>query len=215
MGTPVVVSMGDVAASGGYFIAMAADAIVAQPATITGSIGVLSAKPVLNQALERAGVTTDSVKEGAHADMFAASRPFTDEEWAKINNWLDRIYADFTGKVAAGRGLSPEQVHQVARGRVWTGADAAGIGLVDELGGLDRALDLARRKAALPDAVPVRLYPRSHPLDRVRPPDSSEERPAAGAGLFAEAWGPVSRLAASAGLSPHGPLLLPGHWVIQ
>jgi protease-4 len=214
-GKPVVVSMGEVAASGGYFIAMAADAIVAQPGTITGSVGVLSAKPVLSQALERAGVTTDSVKEGAHADMFAASRPFTDEEWAKINNWLDRIYADFTGKVATGRGLSMEQVQEVARGRVWTGADASGNGLVDELGGLDHAVALARHKAALPDAVPVRLYPRSHPLDRVRPPDSSEERPAAGAGLFAESWGPVSRLAARAGLSPHGPLLLPGDWVIQ
>ncbi|HUY48961.1 MAG TPA: signal peptide peptidase SppA [Streptosporangiaceae bacterium] len=214
-GKPVVVSMGEVAASGGYFIAMAADAIVAQPGTITGSIGVISAKPVLNQALQRAGVTTDSVTEGAHADMFTASRPFSDEEWAKINSWLDRIYADFTGKVAAGRGLSGEQVQEVARGRVWTGADASGIGLVDQLGGLDTALALARRKAALPDAVPVRLYPRSHPLDRVRPPDSSEERPAAGAGLFAESWGPVSRLAARAGLSPHGPLLLPGHWVIQ
>jgi protease-4 len=214
-GKPVVVSMGEVAASGGYFIAMAADAIVAQPGTITGSVGVLSAKPVLSQALERAGVTTDSVKEGDHADMFAASRPFTDEEWAKINNWLDRIYADFTGKVATGRGLSMEQVQEVARGRVWTGADASGNGLVDELGGLDHAVALARHKAALPDAVPVRLYPRSHPLDRVRPPDSSEERPAAGAGLFAESWGPVSRLAARAGLSPHGPLLLPGDWVIQ
>ena len=214
-GTPVVVSMGEVAASGGYFIAMAADAIVAQPGTITGSIGVLSGKPVLGQALERAGVTTDSVSEGAHADMFSTSRPFSEEEWAKINAWLDRIYADFTGKVAAGRGLPQQQVDDIARGRVWTGADAAGIGLVDELGGLDTAVALARRKAAVPEAAPVRLYPRNHPLDRVRPPASSEERPAAPAGLFAESWGPVWRLAASAGLAPHGPLHLPGQWVIQ
>jgi protease-4 len=214
-GKPVVVSMGDVAASGGYFIAMAADAIVAQPGTITGSIGVISAKPVVDQALQRAGVTTDAVTVGAHADMFTPSRPFSEEEWAKINSWLDRIYADFTGKVAAGRGLGEEKVQEVARGRVWTGADAAGIGLVDELGGLDTALALARHKAALPESAPVRLYPRNHPLDRLRPAASSEDRPAATARLFAEAWGPVSDLAASAGLSPFGPLLLPGHWVIQ
>ena len=217
-GKPVVVSMSEVAASGGYFIAMAADTIVAQPGTITGSIGVISAKPVLGQALDRAGVSTDSVTEGAHADMFTTSRPYSDEEWEKINGWLDRIYADFTGKVADGRGLSQDQVHEIARGRVWTGADAAGIGLVDELGGLDTALAVARQKASLPQSAAVRLFPRSHPLDRLRPPDSSEARPAAAAGLgelFAESWGPVSRLAAAAGLSPQGPLMLPGRWLIQ
>jgi protease-4 len=217
-GKPVVVSMSEVAASGGYFIAMAADTIVAQPGTITGSIGVISAKPVLGQALDRAGVNTDSVTEGAHADMFTTSRPYSDEEWEKINSWLDRIYADFTGKVADGRGLSRDQVQEIARGRVWTGADAAGIGLVDELGGLDVALAVARQKASLPQSAGVRLFPRSHPLDRLRPPDSSEARPAAAAGLgelFAESWGPVSRLAAAAGLSPQGPLMLPGRWLIQ
>jgi protease IV len=217
-GKPVVVSMSEVAASGGYFIAMAADTIVAQPGTITGSIGVISAKPVLGQALDRAGVNTDSVTEGAHADMFTTSRPYSDEEWEKINGWLDRIYADFTGKVADGRGLSRDQVQEIARGRVWTGADAAGIGLVDELGGLDTALAVARQKASLPQSAAVRLFPRSHPLDRLRPPDSSEARPAAAAGLgelFAESWGPVSRLAAAAGLSPQGPLMLPGRWLIQ
>ena len=222
-GKPVVVSMSEVAASGGYFIAMAADTIVAQPGTITGSIGVISAKPVLGQALDRAGVSTDSVTEGAHADMFTTSRPYSDEEWEKINSWLDRIYADFTGKVAQGRGISQDQVHEIARGRVWTGADAAGIGLVDQLGGLDTAMSVARQKASLPEATPVRLYPRAHPLDRLRPPDSSEARPAAVArigaagigALFAESWGPVSDLAAAAGLSPQGPLMLPGRWVIR
>ena len=217
-GKPVVVSMSDVAASGGYAISMAADVIVAQPGTITGSIGVISAKPVLGQALDRAGVSTDSVTEGAHADMFTTSRPYSDEEWEKINGWLDRIYADFTGKVADGRGLGQDQVHEIARGRVWTGADAAGIGLVDELGGLDTALAVARQKASLPQSAAVRLFPRSRPLDRLRPPDSSEARPAAAAGLgelFAETWGPVSRLAAAAGLSPQGPLMLPGRWLIQ
>jgi protease-4 len=214
-GTPVVVSMGDVAASGGYFIAMAADAIVAEPGTITGSIGVLAGKPVLNGLLHRAGVSTDSVREGARADMFSTSHPFSEDEWSRVNTWLDRIYADFTGKVAAGRGMSIEQVHEIARGRVWAGADAADNGLVDELGGLATAAALARQKAGLPDTTPLRVYPRVRPLDRVRPPESSEDRSAAQAGLFAESWGPVWRLAASVGLPSYGPLILPGPWTIH
>ena len=214
-GTPIVVSMGDVAASGGYYIAMAADAIVAQPGTITGSIGVLSGKPVTSSLLERVGITTDSVTVGAHADMFSTTRPFSEEEWAKINSWLDRIYADFTGKVAVGRNMTPEQVHEVARGRVWTGADAAAIGLVDHLGGLDDAVALARRKAGLPDGAPVRGYPRTTPLDRLRRPESSEDYRAAGARMLTENWGPVWRLAAGAGLPPLGPLHLPIPWAFQ
>src|SRR6266700_2816670 len=156
-GKPVVVSMGDVAASGGYLISVAADAIVAQPGTVTGSIGVLSGKPVLADMLGRAGVTTDSVAEGAHSDMFTTSRPFSEDEWALVNSWLDQIYAEFTGKVAAGRGLSGDRVHELARGRVWTGADALANGLVDELGGLDLAADRARTRAGLPPGAPVRV----------------------------------------------------------
>ena len=214
-GKPVVVSMADVAASGGYFIAMAADAIVAQPGTLTGSIGVLGGKPVTAALLERAGVTVDAVTEGRHADMFTTTRPFSDEEWDRLNAWLDRIYEDFTSKVAEGRGLSMDRVHEVARGRVWTGADAAANGLVDELGGLETAVTLARRKAGLPDTAPLRSFPRAHPLDRVRPPESSEDRAAARASLLTESWGPLWRLAGGAGLPPFGPLQLPGHWVIH
>jgi protease-4 len=214
-GTPIVVSMGDVAASGGYYISMAADAIVAQPGTITGSIGVLTGKPVTASLLERVGITTDSVTQGAHADMFSTTRPFSKDEWSKINSWLDRIYADFTGKVASGRGMTREQVHEIARGRVWTGADAAGIGLVDHLGGLDDAVALARRKAGLPDSAPLRGYPRGRPLDRLRRPESSEDYAAAGASLLAESWGPVWRLAAGAGFPPSGPLHLPVPWTFQ
>lgn len=214
-GTPVIVSMGDVAASGGYFIAMAAHQIVAQPGTLTGSIGVLSGKPVIAGLLRQAGVTTDRVTEGRHADMFSTAEPFGEEAWSRINTWLDRIYQDFTAKVAAGRGLSTEQVDQVARGRVWTGADAHERGLVDRLGGLDASLDLARRAAHLPDTAPVRVFPRMRPLDRLRPPESSEDRAAARASLLAESWGPAWRLAAEAGLPPFGPLLLPGNWTIQ
>ena len=214
-GKPVVASMSDVAASGGYYISMAADAIVAQPGTVTGSIGVLTGKPVLGQALGKAGVTSDSVTQGQHAAMFGTTHPFSEDEWALVNNWLDHIYADFTGKVAEGRHLSAERVHEIARGRVWTGADALERGLVDELGGLDDAAAIARRRAGLPDAAPLRVYPRIRPLDRLRPPGSGEGNAAALAGLLTESWGPAWRLAARAGLPSYGPLMLPGSWTFE
>ncbi len=178
-GKPVVVSMSDVAASGGYFISMAADAIVAQPGTITGSIGVITAKPVLSEAYGKIGVSTDSVVLGKHAGMFSTAHPFTSEEWQLVDTWLDRIYADFTGKVAAGRGMSADRVHELARGRVWTGADAKDSGLVDELGGIEEATAIARRRAGLPDTAPLVHYPRLGPLDRIRPASNSEDRRAA------------------------------------
>jgi protease-4 len=213
-GKPLVASMGDVAASGGYYISMAADAIVAQPGTVTGSIGVLSGKPVLGQALGKAGVTTDSVTQGEHAAMFGTTHPFSEDEWALVNNWLDHIYADFTGKVAQGRHLSAERVHELARGRVWTGADALERGLVDELGGLEEAAAIARRRAGLPGAAPLRVYPRIKPLDRLRPSGSGDGH-AALAGLLAESWGPAWRLAARTGLPSCGPLMLPGSWTFE
>jgi protease-4 len=214
-GTPVVVSMGDVAASGGYYISMAADKIIAQPGTITGSIGVLTGKPVLGEALGRVGVTSERITQGAHAAMFSQLEPFSDSEWALVNDWLDHIYADFTGKVADGRGMTTEQVHEVARGRVWTGADALAHGLVDELGGVDRAAAIARRRAGLPDTAPLRVFPRVHPIDRLRPPASSESRGATAATLLADSWGPAGHLATRLGLSPHGPLMLPGTWLFE
>jgi protease-4 len=214
-GTPVVVSMGDVAASGGYFISMAADKIIAQPGTITGSIGVLTGKPVLGEALGRVGVTSERITQGAHAAMFSQLEPFSESEWALVNDWLDHIYADFTGKVADGRGMTTEQVHEVARGRVWTGADALAHGLVDELGGVDRAAAIARRRAGLPDSAPLRVFPRVHPLDRLRPPASSESRGATAASLLADSWGPAGHLVRRLGLPPHGPLMLPGSWLFE
>jgi protease IV len=111
-------------------------------------------------------------------------------------------------------------VHELARGRVWTGADAAQNGLVDELGGMSAAAEIARRRAGLPAGARLRVFPRLTPLDQLRPPESSEARPAAAATLglsFADAfsgWGPAWRLAASAGLPPYGPLMLPGTWTI-
>jgi protease IV len=225
-GKPVVVSMGDVAASGGYFISAPADVIVAQPATITGSIGVIMGKPVLQDLFARVGVATDSAVDGdgaASATMFSSARPFTDADWARINEWLDAIYADFTDKVASGRRMDLGRVHELARGRVWTGADAVANGLADETGGMREAIAIARVRAGLPDDAPVRVYPRLGPLDQLRPAESSESRPAAaaqfGAGavaaLFADGWGPAWRFAAAAGLPPYGPLALPGVWKIS
>jgi protease-4 len=214
-GTPVVASMGDVAASGGYYIAMAADVIVAEPGTVTGSIGVLSGKAVLGEALGRFGVTTDKVTQGDHSAMFSQMRPFAPDEWTLVNDWLDHIYADFTGKVAEGRGMSQERVHELARGRVWTGADALANGLVDELGGLEYAAGVARRRAGLPATAPLRAYPRARPIDRIRPPASSDAPGAAAASLLAESWGPAWRLAARLGLPAYGPLALPGSWTFE
>jgi protease IV len=230
-GKPVVVSMGDVAASGGYFIAAPADVIVAQPGTITGSIGVIMGKPVLRELFGRAGVATDTITDTAGsgiATMFSSARPFSDTEWARINEWLDAVYADFTQKVADGRRLPVERVHELARGRVWTGADAIANGLADVAGGLRDAIVIARKRAGLPDNAPVRAYPRLGPFDQLRPAESSESRPAARAridaaalgadalaALFADGWGPAWRFAAAAGLSPYGPLTLPGTWKIS
>ncbi|HWG11926.1 MAG TPA: signal peptide peptidase SppA [Streptosporangiaceae bacterium] len=226
-GTPVVVSMGDVAASGGYYISMAADEIITQPGTLTGSIGVVVGKPVLEELMDRAGITTDKVTEGAHGRMFAPTHPFSEDEWVIVNSWLDQIYADFTSKVASGRSLPEADVEAVARGRVWTGADAVGNGLADGLGGLAHAAVAARRRGGLPEDAPLRLFPRVSPLDQLRPHDNSEDRAAA---LPA---GPVSSLALSSGLSgvaaalnglpgglgqlmwpASGPLMMPGYWSI-
>ena len=212
-GKPVIVSMGDVAASGGYYVAMAADVIVAQPGTITGSIGVVTGKAVVSGLLERIGIEMGGVTSGEHARMFSAAKDFSPSEWERINASLDRIYENFTAKVAESRGMSREQVERLARGRVWIGSDAKEHGLVDELGGLELALDLARKKAGLPADAPVRTYPHISPLERLRPAESSEDRAAASARF--DGWGSLSALAARLGLPADGPLTLPGAWEIR
>jgi protease-4 len=159
-GTPVIVSMGGMAASGGYFVAMPAHSIVAQPGTVTGSIGVVAGKLVLSGLWDKLGVAWDGVKAGRNADIWSMNRPFSDDEWARLNRRLDGTYGDFTAKVAMGRDLSPEQVERAAGGRVWTGEDALGLGLVDELGGLSRAIALAAEAVeAEPETVQLRRFP--------------------------------------------------------
>ena len=212
-GKPVVVSMGDVAGSGGYYVAMAADVIVAQPATLTGSIGVLGGKLQASGLLERVGVKVESLALGRHALMFSSQTGFSEEEWAKLDEWLDLVYDDFTDKVARGRAMTREAVHEVARGRVWTGADAAERGLVDELGGLRRAVEIARERAGLPPDAPLRPALAVSPVRRLRRPRNSDD-PAAFVqvrGWNAELWewGEHAQLAAALGLPAAGPLTMP------
>jgi protease-4 len=161
-GKKVVVSMGSVAASGGYYISLSADKIVAQPATLTGSIGVLTGKVSVDKSLALAGVSAENVSVGKNTLMDSPLQPYTDEQWAAVNREVDTIYADFTQKVAAGRKLPLAQVQDVARGRVWTGADAKTKGLVDELGGFWTAAATAARLAGVdPANTHFKIYPRN------------------------------------------------------
>jgi len=175
-GKPVVASMGSVAASGGYYAAMAADAILANPATITGSIGVITGKLVIRDLMGRLGVASDSVRTNANADAWSIEAPFTPEQQAHREAEADLFYNDFVERVAAARNLTTEAVNVVARGRVWTGADAHERGLVDELGGFRAAVRRAKVLAGLDEDDQVRLvsYPHSSLLDMVRPQASSQ-----------------------------------------
>jgi protease-4 len=146
---PVVVSMGDTAASGGYYVTIGSSAIVAQPATITGSIGVFSGKFSLRGLYDKLGVTKEILSRGQHAAIFSSYRPWTDEERAQIRRQNAAFYQDFIHKVAEGRGKSVTAIDAVAQGRVWTGAEALERGLVDRLGGLDEAVAIAKEKAKI------------------------------------------------------------------
>ncbi len=142
---PLVACLGDVAASGGYYAAVAAQAIVAQPATITGSIGVISARLVLEPLLAKLGVVTEVLQRGARARLLDAFAPLDDDTRAAIVREIDALYRGFVQVVAEGRKRAPEEIEPLAQGRVWTGADAHARGLVDELGGFEDALAVTRR----------------------------------------------------------------------
>ncbi len=161
-GKPVIVSMGDLAGSGGYYIAAPADKIVAQPATLTGSIGVIAGKLVLTGLLRKLGVTVDTAQRGANAAMFSVAREFSPESRLRLENALDRIYRGFKAHVADGRQMTPEAVEAIAKGRVWSGEEAKENGLVDAVGGYAVALRLAREAAKIPEDAPVKLvvFPR-------------------------------------------------------
>ncbi len=183
-GKPVIVSMGDLAGSGGYFVAMAADKIVAQPATITASIGVLGGKMLTSGFWDMLGLSWDEVHTSANSTIWTGTRDYSPAEWDRFQAWLDRVYADFTSKVAEGRKLPKEKVLQIAKGRIWTGEDAKGLGLVDELGGFPVALRLAKKAAGIPEKedVHLKLYPpKKTTLEMLltEAPDNSEPESAA------------------------------------
>ena len=158
---PVIASMSDVAASGGYYIAMPAHKIVAQPATLTGSIGVVMIKFAIEGTLQKLGMNIEGVSQGRYADMYSPGRPFNPEERQRVLEHMQATYDTFVEKAAAGRNTTPERIDAVAQGRVWTGRQAKDLGLVDELGGLDRAVALAKVEAKIPadSEVEIVVFP--------------------------------------------------------
>jgi protease-4 len=209
-GKPVVVSMGDVAGSGGYYVAMGADRIVAGPATITGSIGVVYARFNIGKALAALGVGMEFVKSDAISDGLSISRALSAAELGQLNDAVGELYANFTAKVAQGRGLDPAQTESMARGRVWSGVAAKRGGLVDELGGLDKAIEVARARAGIKDSErhELVLYPGRGILASIRTMTASARVPW-GVGLAAETIGVPRRWApAMLGLLVRGGALL-------
>ncbi len=163
---PLVISMSDLAASGGYYMAMTGDPIVADPATETGSIGVVFGKPDLHGLYDKLGVSKDAVERGKHADIDSDYTPLTPDEQAALRQGIDQTYQDFVGKVAAARHRPYDQIEPVAQGRVWLGSQALPRGLVDQLGGLDTAVEVLKKKANIPAAqqVSVVMYPERRSL---------------------------------------------------
>ena len=155
---PVAVSMGTVAASGGYWISTYGDRIFAEPNTITGSIGVFGMLPSLQRLMNNVGVTTDVVKTGRYADLFTLYRPKSPEELAIVQGFVDRIYDEFTAKVAESRKLPREKVLEIAQGRVWSGGSAKALGLIDEFGGLSAAIEWTAKKAGLGEQYGLTFY---------------------------------------------------------
>lgn len=156
---PVIVSMGDYAASGGYYISCAADYIVADPTTLTGSIGIFGMFPNMEELLtDKLGLDFDMVKTNKFADMGTLARPFNSDERAAMQNYINNGYKLFVKRCAEGRGMSVEAIEKIAEGRVWTGATAKELGLVDELGGLDKAIEIAAQKADV-EAYSLLTYP--------------------------------------------------------
>ena len=160
---PVIASMSDVAASGGYYIAAAADVVVAQPGTITGSIGVVAGKLAYGGTLEKLGVNVGTVTDGEMAGMNSPFAPYSDETRVRVQEQIDAVYETFLRRVADGREMLIDDVHAIAQGRVWTGRQAKAIGLVDELGGMREALAIAKERAGIDPDQEVTLVPYPRP----------------------------------------------------
>jgi protease-4 len=204
-GKPVVVSMGESAASGGYYIACPADVIVALPSTLTGSIGVFGGKMVVRELLDRIGLATGTVSHGARSLMFSPRRGFTDDERERFAATIDAIYDGFVAKVARGRGRPVAEIEAIARGRVWTGSDALGIGLVDELGGLRDAVRIARSRSGLSADAPVCRALEIGPLARLGRAKNTEDPRAVMSAMLPG----LSDIAAALGLPATAALRMP------
>ncbi|MCK5345719.1 MAG: signal peptide peptidase SppA, partial [Candidatus Heimdallarchaeota archaeon] len=157
---PFIVSFGRVAASGGYYIACAADTIVAEPNTLTGSIGAYAVVPNMNKFFDnKLGITFDRVRTGKYSDLITTTRELTRDEKAILTNHVDRTYDTFVNRVADGRKMTFDEVHKIGQGRIWSGTEAKEIGLVDVIGGLDVAVDIAAEKAGI-DNYRIIEYPK-------------------------------------------------------
>ena len=167
-GKPLVVSMAGMAASGGYFIAAPASAIVAEPGTITGSIGVFGGKFLVKDLMDKIGVAVDSVSAGTNATIDSTSQDYTPAQWALVEADLDRVYSDFLDKVGQGRGMSKDAVRAVAKGQIWSGTAAKQNGLVDKLGGLMTAVEVLRPLAKIGPDEAVRIEPYPNPSERIQ-----------------------------------------------
>ncbi len=171
---PVVVSMGDVAASGGYWISSGADEIVADATTVTGSIGVFALRPVWNELFEGAGVGVEEFTRGRNAAIFRSAKPWSDDHRRVLRRSIEKNYSDFLRRVSDGRGLTVEEVDEIAGGRIWLGTEALDNGLVDRIGGIVEAVGIAREHAGISpsDEVGLRIYPEEKSLlDQIRDGD--------------------------------------------
>jgi len=212
---PVIASMGDVAASGGYLVAMGADTVLAQPSTITGSIGVFALKPDLSGLLDKLSVNVGAVQRGAKARIESPLKPWTPEERKLVDREVQAFYRGFVEKVAESRRMSREDVEQVASGRVWTGEQALARRLVDRLGTLDDAVALARERAGHPSGEDLevrRVEPATGFLEDL---DAGIEAQAAAGGALPALAAKVPEVGTALLLSEMGTVLaLPTTWVL-
>lgn len=209
-GRKVVARMGNVAASGGYYVSMGADEIVALPSTLTGSIGVLGGKFVTQGLFDKIGLKRETVRATENGTLLDATQPYTEHDWERLNDWLDRVYLDFTSKAAEDRGMEYEELEALARGRVWTGAQALEHGLVDYVGGRRVAQERAAALAGV-DLDDVDIVPVGHAglLAKLMPATSSESVGAPGASAAVTPESMLNAMLRRAGVHVDGALTLP------
>jgi len=201
---PIIVSMSDLAASGGYYVAMAGDVIVAQPGTLTGSIGIYTGKFVTGGTFDKLGANIDATSSGRHAEINSPDRRFTPEERHKMQESMQAFYDQFVEKVAEARHSSPEKIDQIAQGRVWTGQQARQVGLVDQLGGLQVAIGIAKQRARIPadEEVELVVYPPRRSFYEVLSDQFEQPSNRGGAEALLSLLGPRERAVMSALLAP-------------